>query len=49
MKIGNRALVLKAERCVKKLSKDQKERIVTTTPDGEELLQLLGLSESVST
>jgi putative endonuclease len=49
MKIGNRALALKAERCVKKLSKDQKERIVTTTPDGQELLHLLGLSESVST
>ena len=45
MKIGDRALALKVERCVKNLSKEQKERIVTTTPAGEDLLRLLGLSE----
>ena len=49
MKIGDRALALKVERSVKKLSKDQKERIVMATPDGQELLHLLGLSESVTT
>jgi len=43
--IGDRALALKVEHCVKKLSKDQKESIVTATPAGEELLHLLGLSE----
>ncbi len=48
-KIGNRALALKVERCVKKLSKDQKENIVTTTPAGEELLNLLGLPEGPTT
>ena len=49
MKIGDRALALKVERCVKRLRKDQKERIVTTIPAGEELLKLLGLSEGLST
>ena len=44
-KIGNRSLALKVERCVKKLTKEKKERIVTTTPAGEELLKFLGLSE----
>ena len=48
-KIGDRSLALKVERCVKKLKKDQKERIVTTIPAGEELLMLLGLSEGLST
>jgi putative endonuclease len=48
-KIGVRALALKVERRVKKLKKVQKERIVTTIPAGEELLKLLGLSESLST
>ena len=48
MKIGDRALALKVERCVKKLKKVQKERIVTTVPAGEELLKLLGLSEGLS-
>lgn len=44
-KIGDRSLALKVERCVKKLTKEKKERIITTTPAGEELLDLLGLSE----
>ena len=44
-KIGDRALALRVEHCVKKLSKDQKESIVTTTPAGEELLDFLGLHE----
>lgn len=43
--IGDRALALKVEHCVKKLSKDQKESIVTATPAAEELLHFLGLSE----
>ena len=46
--IGDRALAMKVERCMKKLNKDQKENIVTTTPVGDELLQLLGLSEGAS-
>ncbi len=48
-KIGDRALALKVERCVKKLKKDQKEHIITTIPVGEELLELIGLSEGSST
>ncbi len=48
-KIGDRALALKVERCVKKLKKDQKEHIVTTIPVGEELLELIGLSKGSST
>ncbi len=48
-KIGDRSLALKVERCVKKLKKDQKERIVATIPAGEELLKLLGLFEDLST
>ena len=46
--IGDRTLALRVERCVKKLSKDQKERIVSTTPAGEELLNFLDLSEGTS-
>ena len=48
-KIGDRALALKVERCVKKLKKDQKEHIITTIPAGEELLELIGLSKGSST
>ena len=43
-KIGDRALALKVERSIKKLSKEKKESIVTTTPAGDALLNLLGLS-----
>jgi putative endonuclease len=43
--IGDRALALKVESGMKKLNKSQKESIVSTTPAGDELLQLLGLSE----
>jgi putative endonuclease len=46
MKIGDRSMALKVERCLKNLSKDQKESIVTTMPGGDDLLHLLGLSES---
>lgn len=46
--IGDRALALKVERCMKKLSKDQKEDIVSTTPAGDELLRFLGLSEGAT-
>jgi putative endonuclease len=42
-KIGSHSLALKVERSVKQLTRKQKERIVTTTPAGEELLELLGL------
>ena len=49
MKIGDRALALKVERCVKNLSKDQKERIVATSPGGDDLLHLLGLTEGSPT
>ena len=48
VKIGDRALALKVERSVKKLTKEQKERIVTTAPDGDELLHRLGVSNGVS-
>ena len=48
-KIGDRALALKVERCIKKLKKDQKERIVTTIPAAEELLKLLGITQALST
>jgi putative endonuclease len=44
-KVGSRSLALKVERCVKQLTRKQKEKIVTTTPAGAELLELLGLSE----
>ena len=43
--IGDRALALKVEHCLKKLKKEKKERIVATTPAGAELMQLLGLSQ----
>ncbi len=48
-KIGDRALALKVERCIKKLSKDQKEGIVTTTPTGHDLLDLFGFTEASMT
>ena len=48
-KIGDRALALKVERCIKKLSKDQKEGIVTTTPTGQDLLDLFGFTEASMT
>ncbi len=43
VKIGSRALALKAELCVKKLSKQKKEKIVAARPGGEELLRILGI------
>ena len=46
--IGDRALALKVERGMKKLNKSQKERIVSTTPAGDELLEYLGLSEGAT-
>lgn len=42
-KIGSRALALKAEHCVKRLSKQEKEQIVAARPEGEELLGTLGI------
>jgi len=44
-RIGDRSLALRVERCVKKLTKEKKERIVTMTPAGKELLKFLGLSD----
>ena len=44
-KIGNRSLALKVERCVKQMSREQKEVIIATNPVGEELVRLLGLAE----
>ena len=46
-RIGTRSLALKVERCVKSLSKDEKEWLVAETPAGAELLDYLGLSEGV--
>ncbi len=48
-KIGDRALALKVERRMKMLRKDKKESIVTATPAGDELLDLLGLSKGSTT
>lgn len=48
-KIGDRALALKVECCIKKLGKGQKESIVTTTPAGQDLLDLFGLNEDPMT
>ena len=42
-KIGSRALALKAEYCIRKLPKRRKEKIVSTSPTGEELLGILGI------
>jgi putative endonuclease len=44
-KIGTRSLALKVERCVKQLTREQKEKIIATTPAGKELLKLLRLPE----
>ena len=48
-KIGDRALALKVECCIKKLGKGQKESIVTTTPSGQDLLDLFGFNEASTT
>lgn len=42
-KIGDRVLALKAEHSLKRLSKIKKEHIVFEKPEGEALLDLLGL------
>ena len=47
-KIGDRSLALRAERCMKKLKKTQKEEIITKTPAGDELLEILGLGEGAA-
>lgn len=44
-KIGPRSLALKVERCVKQLTREQKEQIIATMPAVEELLKLLRLPE----
>ena len=43
VKIGSRALALKAEICVKKLPKEKKEKIVAAGPGCEELLRILDI------
>lgn len=47
-KIGDRSLALRAEICMKKLAKSDKEAIVAGAPAGDELLEMLGLSESAA-
>ena len=42
-KIGTRALALKVERSLKALSKQEKEHIVATRPDGDALIDWLGV------
>lgn len=42
-RIGDQGLALRAEQRIKKLPKQQKERIVTACPDGQQLLTLLGI------
>lgn len=44
-RIGSRSLALKVERCVKGLTKDQKEELVAAMREGGDLLDYLGLSE----
>lgn len=46
--IGDRPLALRVERCMKKLTKRQKESIVAETPEAEELLRFLGLCEGTA-
>lgn len=48
-KIGDHSLALRAEHCVKRLTKDEKEAIVARTPAGNELLAMLGLCQGEST
>jgi len=43
IKLGDQALAMRAERRIKKLPKRRKEQIVTASPDGEQLLPLLGI------
>lgn len=43
VKIGSRALALKAESGIKKMSKRKKEQIAATKPGGEELLRILAI------
>lgn len=47
-KIGDRSLALRAEHCMKKLTKTQKEAIITKTPAGDELLEILGLGDGAA-
>lgn len=42
-KIGDQGLALKAERRIKKLPRQEKEHIVTASPDCEQLLTMLGI------
>ena len=44
-RIGDRSLALRAEHGMRRLTKDQKEAIVTKAPAGDELLAMLGLVE----
>lgn len=48
-RIGTRSLALKVERGIKALTKDKKEELVAAMPAGDELLDLLGLSEGAVT
>lgn len=47
--VGDRSLASRAEHCVKRLTKEQKEAIVMDNPSGERLLARLGLREESTT
>ncbi len=42
-RLGSRALALRAEYCVKRLSKKDKERLVAAKPSSRQLLAILGI------
>jgi putative endonuclease len=42
-RLGSRSLALKAERCIKRLPKHQKEKIVRTNPSRSGLIERLGI------
>lgn len=46
--IGDHALALRAEARIRKLSRHDKDRIVSASPDAAELLSMLGLDQNQS-
>jgi putative endonuclease len=46
VEIGNRDMALKAERRIKKLPKEKKERLVDSSPSAGELLRILHLDKA---
>lgn len=48
-RVGTRSLALKIERCVKGLTKTEKEELVEAMPACGDLLEYLGLTEGIDT